>query len=152
MNSPAGPGALGDRDPNDLVSPLDRFLGLRITYADGQRVEATMPVTGRHLQAHGIAHGGIYCTVIETVASIGATLYAGLGQQVVGVSNRTSFIRALRSGRVRIAAERADGDGDLQFWSVRITDEGERLVATGYVQLLRLHDRTRAATAGTPSR
>ena len=96
----------GPADPNDLISPLDRSLGLHISHADGQRVDASIDIDDRHWQAHGIVHGGVYCTVVETVASIGASLHAGLGRQVVGISNRTTFIRAISTGRLAITGAR----------------------------------------------
>jgi uncharacterized protein (TIGR00369 family) len=128
-------------DPNDVISPLDRSLGLHITHADGGRVDAVMDITDHHLQAHGIVHGGIYCTVAETIASLGASLKAGLDQQVVGISNRTSFIRAVRDGRLTITGEFVDAADDLQLWKVDIADSRARLIATGQVQLMRLRDR-----------
>jgi 1,4-dihydroxy-2-naphthoyl-CoA hydrolase len=133
-------------DPNDLISPLDRYLGLHISHADGRRVDASIQIGDRHWQAHGIVHGGVYCTVIETVASIGASLQAGLGRQVVGISNRTTFIRAISAGRISISGELVDAADDLQLWKVDITDDTSHLVATGQVQLMRLRDRERAVS------
>ena len=137
-------------DPNDLISPLDRSLGLHISHADGRRVEAAMDIGDRHWQAHGIVHGGVYCTVIETVASIGASLQAGLGRQVVGISNRTTFIRAISSGRVTITGELVDSAEDLQLWKVDIAGEDARLVASGQVQLMQLRGRAAAPAVPAP--
>ncbi|HYZ53164.1 MAG TPA: PaaI family thioesterase [Streptosporangiaceae bacterium] len=128
-------------DPNDFISPLDRSLGLRISHADAGRVDAVMEITDHHLQAHGIVHGGVYCTVTETIASLGASLKAGLDRQVVGISNRTSFIRAVRDGRLTITGELVDAVDDLQLWKVDIVDSRARLIAMGQVQLMRLRDR-----------
>lgn len=131
-------------DPNDLISRLDRSLGLHISHADGQRVDAGMEIDDRHWQGHGIVHGGVYCTVVETVASIGASLHAGLGRQVVGISNRTTFIRAISTGRLAITGSLVDANGDLQLWKVDLADDRARLVATGQVQLMRLAQRNPA--------
>jgi 1,4-dihydroxy-2-naphthoyl-CoA hydrolase len=138
----------GPVDPNDLISPLDRSLGLHISHADGQRVDADMEIGERHWQAHGIVHGGVYCTVIETVASIGASLQAGLGRQVVGISNRTTFIRAISSGRLAITATLVEAADDLQLWKADLTGEDGRLVATGQVQLMRLRQPAPAVSPG----
>ena len=128
-------------DPNDLISALDRSLGLRVSHADGRRVDASIGIDDRHWQAHGIVHGGVYCTVIETVASIGASYQAGLGRQVVGISNRTTFIRAISRGQLTITAALVDVADDLQLWKVDLADEEARLVASGQVQLMRLRAR-----------
>lgn len=142
----------GPADPNDLLAPLDRSLGLHISHADGRRVDAGIEIDDRHWQAHGIVHGGVYCTVIETVASIGASLHAGLGQQVVGISNRTTFLRAISAGPLAITGSLVDANDDLQLWKVDLADERSRLVATGQVQLMRLRQRAPAATPGPVSR
>jgi uncharacterized protein (TIGR00369 family) len=53
------------------------------------------------LQPYGIAHGDVHCEVIETLTSIGAALVAQpSGQRVVGLANSTTFIRAVRSGKL----------------------------------------------------
>jgi uncharacterized protein (TIGR00369 family) len=145
-NGDGGAGALAAEqvDPNDLISALDRSLGLHISHADGQRVDASIEIDDRHWQGHGIVHGGVYCTVIETIASIGASLHAGLGRQVVGISNRTSFIRAVSAGRLAINGSLVDANGDLQLWKVDLTDDRARLIATGQVQLMRLRQRAPA--------
>ena len=50
------------------------------------------------LQPYGILHGGVLCTMVETVGSVGAALWYGDRGNVVGVSNSTDFIRASRTG------------------------------------------------------
>jgi 1,4-dihydroxy-2-naphthoyl-CoA hydrolase len=127
-----------DIDLGDIPNPFDRLIGLRLTRADGDRVEAVLPVTAKLLQAHGIVHGGVYCTAIETVTSIGASLHAGLDHRVVGISNRTQFHRATRSGTLSVQATLASDDSARQLWDATVTDEGGRLIASGQVHLMRL--------------
>lgn len=119
---------------------LDRLIGLRLTRADGERVEAEIEVTPDLFQGHGIVHGGVYCSVIETTTSVGASLRAGLEHQVVGISNRTNFRRAITSGTLTVVAEFAsEAEGDpRQLWSATIHDDQGRLVADGQVHLMRL--------------
>src|SRR6202165_6190227 len=74
-------------------------MGMTITLATKEEVRAELTVGPQHLQAYGIVHGGVHCGVIETLASIGAYLFAReRGQHVVGLENSTSFIRAVRAG------------------------------------------------------
>jgi 1,4-dihydroxy-2-naphthoyl-CoA hydrolase len=117
---------------------LDGALGLEITAADGDRVTARLPV-GPHLhQVYGIVHGGTYCTVVETTASVGAALwFAGRseGGHVVGVSNHTNFLRAVREGVLHVEATPVHRGRTQQLWQVAVTDEQQRLVARGEVRL-----------------
>ncbi|MFI0357567.1 PaaI family thioesterase [Actinomadura sp. 9N407] len=118
--------------------PFDRLIGLRLTHADEVRVEAVLPVKPELLQAHGIVHGGVYCSAIEVTASVGASLRAGLDRQVVGISNRTQFLRATTEGTLTITATLGSDDDGRYLWDVVIADDRGRNVAIGQVQLLRL--------------
>jgi len=117
---------------------LDRLIGLRLTRADRDRVDGEIAITDDLLQGHGIVHGGVYCAIIETTASVGASLRAGLEHQVVGISNRTNFRRAVASGTLTVVAEFATDDDPRQLWSATIHDAQGRLVADGQVHLMRL--------------
>ena len=74
----------------------------------GLRLEEVGPGTGsssagdcepKHHQPFGIQHGGVYCAVVETAASIGAGLWFADRGTCVGVSNQTDFLRAVTRGR-----------------------------------------------------
>ena len=117
---------------------LDGLIGLTLTCADGERVVGEIRVTDDLLQGHGIVHGGVYCSIIETTASVGASLRVGLEHRVVGISNRTNFRRATTSGMLTVVAEFASEDAPRQLWSAAIHDDRDRLVADGQVHLMRL--------------
>ena len=105
--------------------------------AEGWRREVRTPIISPCLLPHGIVHGGVHCGVVETLASIGAAAVAHpRGQNVVGVENNTSFIRAVRSGRLRGLAKPVTRGRTSQLWEVWIRDEKEQLVAQGRVRLL----------------
>jgi uncharacterized protein (TIGR00369 family) len=82
-------------------------------------------------------HGGVYCSVIESAASIGASAaVAAHGQFAVGVNNNTDFIRAMTAGRVDVVAEPVQQGRTQQLWQVLITRaEDGKLVARGQVRL-----------------
>ncbi len=63
------------------------------------RVVATWEAAPKHHQPYGIVHGGVHCSVVETLASFGAATWLGDRGQVVGVNNNTDFYRAVREGR-----------------------------------------------------
>jgi len=115
-----------------------REMEIRIVSASADEVTCQWTVADKHLQAYGIVHGGVYCGVIETLASIGAALVAlPRGQRVVGLENSTSFIRAVRSGTVLRGAARPVTRGrSSQLWEADIRDPEDKLVARGHVRLL----------------
>lgn len=114
-------------------------MGVQFIRATADEVVAEVQVGAPHLQAYGIVHGGLYSGLIETVASVGAALYAMKnGQSVVGVENHTSFLRAVREGRLRATARPLMRGRRTHVWEAAITDSSGQIVATGRVRLLAL--------------
>ena len=112
-------------------------MGIVILTATPEEVSCEWEVSEKHLQGYGIVHGGVHCGVIETLASVGAAAVAHpRGQRVVGLENSTSFIRAVRSGKLHALAMPVTRGRSSQVWEVRIRDETEQLVAQGRVRLL----------------
>jgi 1,4-dihydroxy-2-naphthoyl-CoA hydrolase len=124
--------------PETTGSSFDDALGLQITSADGDRVLARLPVAQRHQQPYGIVHGGVYCAVVETTASVGGALWFAEreeGGHVVGVSNHTNFLRAVRDGVLDVEATPVHRGRTQQLWQVAVTDGAGKLVARGEVRL-----------------
>ena len=113
-------------------------MGMKITFATKDEVRAELTVGPQHLQGYGIVHGGVHSGVIETLASIGAYLFARQrGQHVVGLENSTSFIRAVRAGvKLRAVSTPITRGQRTQVWEAKVIDEQDRIVATGRVRLL----------------
>jgi 1,4-dihydroxy-2-naphthoyl-CoA hydrolase len=127
----------------DIVAVLNAFpgwvkeMGIVILTATPDEVTCALEVGEKHHQGYGIVHGGVHSGVIETLASIGAALVAmPRGQRVVGLENNTSFIRAVRSGRLHANARPVTRGRMSQVWEAWIRDEKEQLVAQGRVRLL----------------
>jgi uncharacterized protein (TIGR00369 family) len=113
-------------------------MGVTITYATDEEVRAELTVGPEHLQSYGIVHGGVHCGLIESLASIGAALYAlQRGQSVVGLENSTSFVRAVRGGaKLHAVSTPVTRGRRTQVWEARVLDETDKVVATGRVRLL----------------
>lgn len=118
---------------------LDAALGFEIDEAGPDRVVMSWTVDERHLQPYGLVHGGVYCSVVETTASLGAALWLGeRGTGVVGVANHTNFLRAAREGRMSATATPIHRGRSQQLWLVEVTDAEARTVARGEVRLQNL--------------
>lgn len=129
-------------DFSELINDLPgngwvKHMGVRITRATVDEVHCEWEVAERHLQGYGIVHGGVHCGVIESIASIGAHLVAmSRGQRVVGLENHTSFIRAVRGGKLRAEARPVTRGRTTQVWEGFVRDEEGKLVARGTVRLI----------------
>jgi 1,4-dihydroxy-2-naphthoyl-CoA hydrolase len=117
---------------------LDAHLGLEYSELSADRVVITWHVTADHQQPYGIVHGGVYCAVVESAASMGAGLWLGERGQVVGVANQTDFLRAVGAGQLTAVATPVHRGRSQQLWTVEISDEQRRLVARGQVRLQNL--------------
>ena len=112
-------------------------MGIVILAASPEEVTCELEVGEKHLQPYGIVHGGVHCGVIESLASIGAALVAQpRGQRVVGLENSTTFIRAVRSGKLHGIARPVTRGRSSQVWEAWIRDDDSLLVAQGRVRLL----------------
>jgi uncharacterized protein (TIGR00369 family) len=135
---------------HSVDSGFNNHLGLEFVRRSGDEVIVRVPVGPEHLQVHGIVHGGVWSSVVEAAASIGAGMWhdENGGGDTVGVSNSTDFLRAVREGIVTARATPLHRGRLQQLWQVEIRDTDERLVARGQVRLQNIPtaDRLGAAT------
>jgi 1,4-dihydroxy-2-naphthoyl-CoA hydrolase len=123
--------------PYGSVGGYVEWLGLRLE-GDGDRLVARWDVRPDQLQPYGLVHGGVHCSVVETVASFGAAMWFGDRGRVVGVNNSTDFLRAVTGGTLTAVGTPVHRGRLQQLWLVEIRDEAERLVARGQVRLQNL--------------
>jgi 1,4-dihydroxy-2-naphthoyl-CoA hydrolase len=114
------------------------FLGLELSEATSERVVGDWTAEPRLHQLHGIVHGGVHCTVVETLASVGAALWFSDRGRVVGVANSTDFFRPVSEGALKSIALPIHRGRSQQVWSVETRDSDGRLVARGQVRLQNL--------------
>ena len=125
-------------DRDQLEAGLVKLLGVRVEEASGDRVVLSCPVTPDLHQPFGLVHGGVHATLAETAVSLGGALWFGDRGTVVGVSNHTDFLRAVREGELRADATPLTRGRTSQLWQVEISDGQGRLVAHAKVRLQNL--------------
>lgn len=118
-------------DTEQYFSGFDGAVGTNILEADGDHVLAELVVGPQHHQPSGIVHGGVYATLVETTASVGASLWLGENRFAMGITNSTDFLRPVREGILRVVAEPLQQGRTMQLWQVSISDEQHRPVAVG---------------------
>ena len=129
-----------ERLPDVDLTSTSRFAaasGFEPTDISGTRVTGIVDLGPDQHTPWGVVHGGVYCTVIESAASIGASAAViDHGQFAVGVNNNTDFIRSMTVGRLEVVAEPVQQGRTQQLWQVTLTraDDG-KLVARGQVRL-----------------
>jgi uncharacterized protein (TIGR00369 family) len=113
------------------------LLGLEVLEASATRVTARVQAGPRHQQPYGILHGGVYCSIVEGVASRGAgqVALARGDAGIVGVSNQTDFFRSHGAGELQAVGEPVHVGRRHQVWQVTIRRASDAaLVARGQVR------------------
>jgi uncharacterized protein (TIGR00369 family) len=126
--------------PPNFTASFDTELGLVFTELSPDGARAQLEVKPKLLQPMGLLHGGVYCSMIESMASTAAFVWLSTkgGGNVVGVNNNTDFLRSIRSGMVYGTAEPLHRGRRQQLWLVTVTDDADRVVARGQVRLQNL--------------
>ncbi len=125
----------------------DRFgdgtLGLRWDRLTSERGEAHLDPSEALHQPSGIVHGGVWCSVIESMASVcGALAVLRSGLVCVGAHNATDFLRPHREGRIRGVATPVHIGRTQQLWQVELSrDSDGKAVARGQVRLANVDPR-----------
>jgi 1,4-dihydroxy-2-naphthoyl-CoA hydrolase len=129
--------------PEELGKGFDNELGLTYVEVTPDGGRAQLQIHDKLLQPWGIVHGGVYCSIVESLASVSAQVWLteNGGGHVVGVNNNTDFLRAISSGTVTAVSTPIHRGRRQQLWLITITDEQNRVVARGQVRLQNLEAR-----------
>ena len=118
---------------------FDRLVGLRMVSVTPDEAVGTLEVRPELLQPVGLLHGGVLCTVVESLGSFAGAVWFGERGTVVGTSNHTNLLRAAGVGdRLTARATPVHRGRTQQLWSVDVRDERDRLIAKGELRLANL--------------
>jgi len=123
----------GEQLPAPLIAlerTFEGFLDLRWCSLSDSAAHVRFCVRDDLKQPLGLLHGGIYCAVAETVASV-ATVRAVWREGMIGsgVNNSASFLRPVTDGVVDVHARCRGHDEREWVWSHEFKDEQGRLCA-----------------------
>jgi 1,4-dihydroxy-2-naphthoyl-CoA hydrolase len=123
------------------IPGLDGVLGVEYIETGPDQVVVQFILGDRHLQPFGIPHGGVYCAVHESTASIAGMIWLNTTSQgvVVGTNNSTDFIRQAKVGdTITVTATPIHRGRSQQLWHLDSVDQDGRLIAQGQVRLANL--------------
>jgi uncharacterized protein (TIGR00369 family) len=121
-----------------VMSGFESVIGLRIIDVSARLAVGEIEIGIQHLQPYGMVHGGVFSSLVETLASYGAAIWAS--EQgwfgAVGISNTTDFLRATREGTLRGEALPIHQGRTQQIWQVVVTRSSDgKVAARGQVRL-----------------
>jgi len=111
-------------------------LGIEFVEIGDDWLRARMPVDRRTHQPFGRLHGGASVALAETVASVAGMLTVDPAEKVVvGLEINANHVRAARDGFVTCTATAEAIGRTTQVWTMRITDERDKLVCLSRITL-----------------
>jgi uncharacterized protein (TIGR00369 family) len=121
------------------IPGLDGLLGVEHVETGPDQVVVRFTIDERHLQPFGIPHGGVYCAVHESTASVAGQIWLQGRGVVVGTNNSTDFLRQAKVGdTITVTATPIHRGRSQQLWRLASVDQDGRLVAQGQVRLANL--------------
>lgn len=112
-------------------------LGIEYLEMTPERARGRVVIDERHHQPYGIAHGGVYASIVEDIASNAAGEVARARGQagIVGVSNQTDFLRSHGEGELVCEATPLFVGRRQHVWEVVIhRTSDQKLVSRGQVR------------------
>jgi len=130
-----------DREPILLA----RLIGFEVSIDEAAGVaHCLLDVDERHLNRHGVLHGGIVATLLDTAAGVTASMVhdpQGL-TPVSTVSLNINYVAPGREGPIRATGQRTGGGRSLHFVSADLCDAQGVLIASATGVFKRIGKRT----------
>ncbi len=110
--------------------PFARSLGLRITHAALDRVEAEMLVTHALSNRNGTLHGGAFMALADNLGGTATFLNLAEGEGTSTLESKTNFFRALKVGETaRAVAIPLHKGRSTMVWQTTISTQDGKLAA-----------------------
>lgn len=118
---------LQERCANSFVDTL----GVTFVELGDDYLVAKMPVTSAVHQVDGVLHGGATAALAETVGSAACAIFCKSDDVIMrGIEVSANHVRGVRSGFVYAKATAIHKGKTMQHWSIRITDDANKLVSS----------------------
>jgi 1,4-dihydroxy-2-naphthoyl-CoA hydrolase len=106
-----------------------RQMGFTLAKATRGRVRLQMKVDARHLQVHGVVHGGVLAALADTAGGLASYMACPLGTRVATVEMKINYLEGVERGTVTADAEVVRIGRHLAVVDCDVTDDAKRLVA-----------------------
>jgi 1,4-dihydroxy-2-naphthoyl-CoA hydrolase len=122
--------------PETTPSGFAEEIGVEWVNLDPDDAEARIAVEPRHLQPHGIVHGGVFASLAESLTSMAT--YGAVreeGMVAIGQANDTTFLRPIVDGYINASARPRHRGRTTWVWDVEISDDEGRACALARVTI-----------------
>ena len=122
--------------PETTPSGFAAEIGVEWVNLDPDDARARIAVEPRHLQPHGVVHGGVFASLAESLTSMathGAVREEGM--VAMGQANDTTFLRPIADGYINASARTRHRGRTTWVWDVEISDDGGQACALARVTI-----------------
>ncbi len=105
-----------------------QHMGFVLAKASYGRVVLKMRVAGKHLQLHGVVHGGVLAAMADTAGGLASYMAAPPGQRIATIEMKINYLEAVASGTVTADAKVVRIGRHISVVDCDITDDTSRLV------------------------
>jgi uncharacterized protein (TIGR00369 family) len=109
-------------------SGITQYLGFVLADASWGRVVITMRVRRRHLQAHGVVHGGVLAALADTAGGLASYMACPAGTRVATIEMKINYLEAISEGTLKAVAEVVRIGRHTSVVDCDVTDSRKRLV------------------------
>ncbi len=115
---------------NESNAPFAKLMGVKVTQATKERVEAELQVTPEHCTIPATLHGGAIMAFADNLGGIGAFLNMPEGSLTTTIESKTNFLRAIPAGQTAKAVTTPIKLGrTVQVWKTEVFDGAGKLAA-----------------------
>jgi uncharacterized protein (TIGR00369 family) len=122
--------------PETTPSGFAAEIGVEWVNLDPDDARARIAVEPRHLQPHGVVHGGVFASLAESLTSMathGAVREEGM--VAMGQANDTTFLRPIADGYINASARPRHRGRTTWVWDVEISDDDGQACALARVTI-----------------
>jgi uncharacterized protein (TIGR00369 family) len=109
---------------------ITNHLGFALIVAERGKVVLRMRVGKKHLQVHGVVHGGVLAALADTAGGLATYMAAPLGTRVATIEMKINYLEAVEGGSVTAEAIVVRIGRHVAVVDCDITDDAHRLVGT----------------------
>ena len=121
------------------ASTTSRQFGFTLREAGPEAVVIGMRVAKRHLQVHGVVHGGILAALADTAGGLSIYFHLPHGSRVATVEMKINYLETVASGEVLARARVLRLGKNLGVVDCDITDDAKRLVGKALMTFAVIH-------------
>ena len=111
------------------------YIGIKLEQASKGSVRLSCPIEERHLNPHGIAHGGVSFTMLDTACGVAGTTLCQEGHGVVTQCADIHFFRPVLPGTVYAESRILKAGRHTAFASADLLDEAGTVCVHGEFEM-----------------